>query len=289
MASGISGPGLRRPRSGRSSPSATRRRCPSATPARSPGTHRPCTISSCAARRREELDAACGPPPSCPTSFTTPAPDTLAWAPAPSWSGHAGATGKSASSSSARGQVVVVGEADVAVAGLHPGEQLTVAVVDLRVVVHPRLQQCLGRLGSALGEEVGDERLVVLAVRRAQARAALPLRIAQVFVAGDLALGDALRRHDRHPQAHGQRPPLAAGIAHRLGHVGLELGAGRRGEQASFSARHRLARSVVTSTSAGVSQPSRFSRSNSSGPVPPRRVSSMPVASVNSSKTVSSP
>jgi hypothetical protein len=51
----------------------------------------------------------------------------------------------------------------------------------------------------------------------------------------------------------------------------------------------RAARSVVMKTSAGVSRPSRVSRSNSSGPVPPRSSIVTPVASLNSSKTFSLP
>ena len=62
----------------------------------------PVTISACAASRREVLDQRRWPAPSWSDDVTTPAPETLAWAPAPSWSGHAGATGKSGSSSSAR-------------------------------------------------------------------------------------------------------------------------------------------------------------------------------------------
>ena len=54
-------------------------------------------------------------------------------------------------------------------------------------------------------------------------------------------------------------------------------------------ARQRLAASVVTSTSAGVSSPSWRSRSNRSGPDPLRNSTSMPVSRVKRVNTVSSP
>ena len=54
-------------------------------------------------------------------------------------------------------------------------------------------------------------------------------------------------------------------------------------------ARQRLARSVVTSRSAGVPSPSDSSRSKSSGAVPPRSSSDLPVSSSHWVNTVSSP
>ena len=76
---------------------------------------------------------------------TTPTPDTLAWAPAPSWSGHAGRDREVGVLVEGPAQVVVVAEADVAVAGGDDGQQLAVGVDDLGVVGHPRPQQRLGR------------------------------------------------------------------------------------------------------------------------------------------------
>ena len=187
-------------------------------------------------------------------------------------------------------QVVVVGEADVAVTGRHHGEQLTVGVEDLGVVGHPRLQQGLGRLGAALGEHVGDERLVVLVARRAQAGAALALRIAQVLVARDLARRRRARSTPPAPAAaRSAATTRPRGRAAPRGRWPRARGWSSGASSPASSARHRLARSVVTSTSAGVSEPSRSSRSNSSGPVPPRSLTSMPVAFVKSWKTVSSP
>ncbi len=98
-------------------------------------------------------------------------------APAPSWSGHAGVTGKLGSSLSSRAEVVVVGEPDVAVAGGDRLEHVDVGAEDLRLVGHDRLEQLLGLGLAVLGDPVGDPRLVVLVVARAQAQAAAEVRV----------------------------------------------------------------------------------------------------------------
>ena len=76
-------------------------------------------------------------------------------------------------------EVVVVGEPDVAVAGGDRLEHVDVGAEDLRVVGHDRLEQLLGLGLAVLGDPVGDPRLVVLVVARAQADAAAELGLAR--------------------------------------------------------------------------------------------------------------
>ena len=73
-------------------------------------------------------------------------------------------------------QVVVVGEAEIAITRGDRGEQLPVGGDDVGVVGHPRLEQRPGLVVAPLGDHVGDERLVVLVRRGPQAGAAPELR-----------------------------------------------------------------------------------------------------------------
>ena len=128
-------------------------------------------------------------------------------------------------------EVVVVAEADVAVSGGHRGEQLAVGVEHLRIVRHPGAEQRLGGGVTALGDHVGDERLVVVAVRGAEARTSAEARITEGLVARDLTRIDPLGRDhgDAHPRAQG--PPFAARIVQLGWHVRFELGRGHGREQ----------------------------------------------------------
>ena len=110
------------------------------------------------------------------------------------------------------GEVVVVGEPDVAVAGGDRLEHVDVGAEDLRLVGHDRLEQLLGLRLAVLGDPVGDPRLVVLVVARAQADAAAELGLGEVGVARDGALVDALGRAHRDAQARADPPPGAVGI-----------------------------------------------------------------------------
>ena len=113
-------------------------------------------------------------------------------------------------------EVVVVGQADVALALGDHQQQLAVGVDDPRLVRHPRPQQRRGRFAAALGDHVGDQRLVVLVVRRAQAGAAAEPRVAQALVAGHGPGRHALGGVDGHAQPRRQRPPVAGDVAARL-------------------------------------------------------------------------
>jgi hypothetical protein len=119
-------------------------------------------------------------------------------------------------------EVVVVGEADVAAAGVDRLQHVDVGAEDLRLVGHPAAQQLLGGGAPALGDHVGHQRLVVLVVGCPQAELPLELRLAQVLVVLDGVRGHALGRAHRRADAQAHAPPLAVGVAELGRHLALE-------------------------------------------------------------------
>ena len=106
---------------------------------------------------------------------------------------------------------------------------------------------------AVLGDPVGDQRLVVLVVRRAQAEAALEARVAEVLVRADRLRGNALGRAHRRPDARADPPPGAIRVVQLVrapARAAARVSTGSR--RPACSARHRFARSVVTSRSASV-------------------------------------
>ena len=187
-------------------------------------------------------------------------------------------------------EVVVVGEPDVAAARGDRLEHVDVGAEDLRLVGHPRLEQRPRLLGPALGEHVGDERLVVLVVGRPQAELAPPLRVAEVLVAASRrpparrwsasACGCGPRDPTSRRRGRGT-PPGPGPRACRCGHGCEQPGLLRAPQVREVRGDEQVGGRAVALAMR--------SRSNSSGAVPPRSSSDLPVSSSHCVNTVSSP